>query len=103
MSTGLPSGMFSRPTSPLKLYSIRLLDVNLHTPSVCNSDSGGEGRKDQRGEDGNGDSELAKVVTIELARRQDQPWATVWRDADGADQMALTLPVGRVIFLFEPI
>ncbi len=30
-------------------------------------------------------------------------WAIVWRDADGADQTALTLPVGRVISLFEPI
>ena len=31
------------------------------------------------------------------------PRATVLRDADSADQTALSLPVGRVIFLFEPI
>lgn len=31
------------------------------------------------------------------------PWATVLLDADGGDQAALTLPVGRVVFLFEPI
>ena len=45
---------------------------------------------------------LAKVeecLAIELARRQDLPWATVCRDADGADQTALTLPVGRVILV----
>src|SRR6266852_5230190 len=41
-------------------------------------------------------------VAIELERGQDLPWVTVWLDADGADQ-PLTLPVGRVIFLFEAI
>ena len=48
---------------------------------------------DQRGEGGNDDNKLAEVVE----------WATVWLHAEGADQTALTLPVGRVIFLFEPI
>ena len=42
-------------------------------------------------------------VAMGVGKTARPTWAIVWRDADGADQTALTLPVGRVISLFEPI
>ena len=73
-----------------------LIENNAHLEEAAIQTVGEGGGKDQRGEDGSGDSELGKKwwsVAIALARRL--PGATVWLDADGRRSDGADLAGGK--------